>query len=360
MSQLDSRPDFIDALRLADRELADSGIPSLSARRLQRRFADPPSSRSPYRLPLAFGLCVAVVALLLTMLPVNSPMQPDNDALLLVTKASVDLQLHHGPTGQLSIQQGHCVLTHSTSGIQIYNRGKLVIEGLPDGLRLLDGSARFVVDKRDQGQPPARIQVSGGVIEVLGTEFAVSQRGLTGMVILHEGVIRFVPIDGDTKELRPGQTLLWPEETQALPVPDPVPVKAKAEQVDLEQPRLSTPKPNKPPIQQSLTVHELEEENQPPSKRPSVLSKLATLRSRRKFQQAAELLEETLRRDDVDHATREQLSYELALILGDQLRDTEASCKHWAFHMREFSDGRFSTEARSAQKRLGCGKLDTK
>ncbi|MBL4635023.1 MAG: hypothetical protein JKY56_14210 [Kofleriaceae bacterium] len=85
-----------------------------------------------------------------------------------------------------------------------------------------------------------------------------------------------------------------------------------------------------------------------------VISLVAKLRSRRKYQEAADLLREAIEDKSITKTIREQLSYELGVILSNQLIDKASACKHWGRHRKRYADGRYQSEVSSAETRLGC------
>jgi transmembrane sensor len=99
----------------------------------------------------------------------------------------------------------------------------------------------------------------------------------------------------------------------------------------------------------------------PPPEKPAataespetLLDRIAVLRSRGRYQEAAAALGTALR-GNLAPATRERLSYELGSILTHQLGDPRRACDHWRDHARRFGAGRYDREVRQAMARLGC------
>ncbi|HEY5924720.1 MAG TPA: hypothetical protein VIV11_23735, partial [Kofleriaceae bacterium] len=84
-----------------------------------------------------------------------------------------------------------------------------------------------------------------------------------------------------------------------------------------------------------------------------VIAELANLRARRRFADAATLLEQTLE-TELPIATLERLSYELGDIRSHQLADPGRACRHWQSHRARFPQGRYTAEVAAAVRRLGC------
>lgn len=348
------RPRFQDALRQADERYAARGIPAIVERRIRERLAD--QSRRPRRwVPAGLGVAtVAAAALFLLSLQSLSPEQlpgsPSIVAGFAIDDASRDLRLAATEDATLVIEAGECQAIHSEHGIQLRNSGPITVTDEEDGLRLVRGRATFAVDKRRPAQPPARIWVSHGRIEVLGTEFTIEQGAQGGEVKLHEGAIRFIDERGRIRTLEPGDALRWPlseepqVEVEATPesrTPAPVPASARDK------------RPTSADVQVALVPEPAQET--PASATPAtILQELAKLRSRGEYTKAVELLRRTLQAEDLAAATREQLSYELGTILTNQIRDPVAACEHWRAHVHQHPSGRYATEVASAQRRLDC------
>src|SRR5690606_767669 len=84
-----------------------------------------------------------------------------------------------------------------------------------------------------------------------------------------------------------------------------------------------------------------------------MIAEVTNLRVRRRFADAAALLERTLAAD-LPAATLERLSYELGDILTYQLADSALACSHWHSHRSRFPQGRYTDEVSAAVRRLGC------
>jgi hypothetical protein len=84
-----------------------------------------------------------------------------------------------------------------------------------------------------------------------------------------------------------------------------------------------------------------------------VIVDVANLRARRRFADAASLLERTLTAG-LPPATFERLSYELGEIQTYQLTGSDRACRHWRSHRARFPQGRYTNEIDAAVRRLHC------
>src|SRR5688500_12962312 len=162
--------------------MAKAGVPRAADERLRRRLLGGAARDSRPNRALALGLafgCVGVVALLL---------------------------LTRRPAPEIAT-----VAPTPTEGITVESASAdAVVQREAEGLRLVAGRIVVAVHKRARGLAPARVLVSGGAIEIMGTRFTVVQEGDGGQVTLHEGSIRFVGADGAITMMVPGQTVRWP------------------------------------------------------------------------------------------------------------------------------------------------------
>ena len=84
-----------------------------------------------------------------------------------------------------------------------------------------------------------------------------------------------------------------------------------------------------------------------------ILADLSRLRARRRFADAAAMLEQALA-SGLPSTTLERLSYELGDIRTHQLADPEHACRHWQSHRARFPQGRYTDEVAAAVRRLRC------
>ena len=245
------------------------------------------------------------------------------------------------------------------------------------GIRVERGHVDVDVTHRPTGAAPALVRVSHGTIAVLGTRFTIEQSEHGGHVVLHEGRIRFES-GGRSVILTPGSSLTWPlapiasTATPSSPGEPAPPARVDAEP-SMEPVRKETALPSSTPSPSTLPPSTLPPSTLPPSTLPPstsppstpsapqspavnidrVLADLANLRARRRFVDAAALLEQALTAE-LPIATAERLSYELGDIRTYQLADTARACRHWQSHRARFPQGRYSAEVAAAVRRLGC------
>ncbi|MGQ0504399.1 MAG: FecR domain-containing protein [Myxococcaceae bacterium] len=227
----------------------------------------------------------------------------------------------------VEITAGEATLLDRITGVEVRNEGPTALRRDLSGVRIVRGKARLQVQKRHKGTSPAIIFVSDGSIEVMGTQFTVTQKEYGGgQVTLHEGAIRFRPLRGTPVDLLPGQTLTWPlPEAMAVPAPPP-------------EPAAPTPlAPSSPGRARSAD---------------ELLQEVEVLRGRGEYETAARKLSEGLRSQPV--STRERLSFELGSILTHQIQDASRACAHWRRHTRQYSGGRYRQDVKRAQSALDC------
>jgi transmembrane sensor len=199
------------------------------------------------------------------------------------------------------------------------------------------------VNQRPPGARAAEVLVSGGTIQVLGTRFTVAQRNGSGRVTLHEGRIRFVAADRRALPvvLAPGESLQWP-----------VRISPARQASANEAPSASSTTP---------ALHDTKHADKGPGAPPgsararpmsALLERVAVLRSRGQYRQAADELAKALPPRAAPRA--ESASYELGSILTYQLADRVRGCAHWRRHQRQFAGGTFAAEVQRAQAKLGC------
>jgi len=249
-----------------------------------------------------------------------------------------------GADQSIAIQAGHGRLTDGDMSLEVSAGTRLRREAR--GVRLIRGAARFTVRARRPAEGPARVLVSRGSIEVLGTRFTVIQRELDGEVTLHEGSIRFVTLTGTVVPLMPGQSHRWPEPE---PAPATRPVAPEA------APAAPSPPPSPPKEPGTRVGGERLRQGAPTVPDVGVLlARVAELRDQRRYAEAARVLEHALRRP-LDAVDAERLSYELGTILTDRLTDRTRACRHWDEHGRRFGRGRYAREVTTARVKLHCG-----
>ncbi|MBX5482089.1 MAG: FecR domain-containing protein, partial [Myxococcaceae bacterium] len=223
-----SERNFQQALKEAERARETRTLPPDAERRIRARVEAAFERRRRFVLPTwTLGLATAVAAVALVVYVIARPARGP---------AAVNgFVAEQGAAGELLRAQGDAVI--ATAPVQVVDpRSRIhVIADLgaalkrePQGVRVMSGTVEVSVDKRHAGEPPARVFVSDGLIEILGTRFTISQGAHGGQVTLHEGSIRFRATDGRERMLRPGETLSWPlppkvATAPSTPAPLPVP-----------------------------------------------------------------------------------------------------------------------------------------
>jgi transmembrane sensor len=206
------------------------------------------------------------------------------------------------------------------------------------GVRVEVGMVEFDVERRSEGEAPLRIEVSHGVIEVLGTRFTIQQEAASGKVSVHTGTIRFVSVDGPKQLVSSGESLSWPMVAAVVPVSPPT-----IEAV--------------PPLAAELAPEKTRAKKAPRPIRyrdpEDLLHQVDALRGRGEFDEAVRYLRHglTLRLVPLTH---ERFSYELGSILTYRTGEHRAACLHWRGHLRQHGEGRYGQEVRQAMAAAGC------
>jgi len=328
-----SKPDLRVELQNEEAARHAQGMPSASRSRVWKRLSASvqPAPAFPRPGVIVAGLaCVAALAMvLLFIVPARPPGELNGFP---VTHASEDLRASV-VGADLEIQAGQVILRDEQQDMELSVVSPATLRREDRSVRLVRGTARFSVTPREPAKGLAVVLVSGGAIEVLGTQFTVEQGLESGQVAVSVGKIRFVPLSpGEPKFVSAGESLQWPMKT-----PPPV---------------IATPSPMLTPVPEP----ELEPEQKRVAATPSVeevLREVDVLRSRRQFERAARLLSRAM--GGQPRYTRERLSYELGSLMTHQLRDRKRACGHWRVHEREFRAGRYAEEISQARALLRCG-----
>lgn len=338
--------EFERGLEAASRETAHLRMPEAPSRRIRSRLADAMSGKAkPARArPVRWLTACAAAALAVSAIVLwhSYRAEPRRLAGWLVTEASVDLGATVGKDGVVEIRSGGCILTDVTWGGSLRPEGNSRLKREGNAIRIVSGTIAVSVKPRAPGASAAEVLVSGGTIQVLGTRFTVAESNGSGQVTLHEGHIRFVPADRTVAavNLAPGESLKWPlpsaPETAAPASTMPNDATAPAAP---EQSKALQPTPTPPSSASARPVETL-------------LERVAVLRSRGQYRQAAEELAKAL--PPVGAPGSESASYELGSILTYQLADRERGCAHWRRHERRFPSGTFAVEVQRAEQKLGC------
>lgn len=362
-----SKPDFVEALRKADEQLTAYALPPSVQVRMRNRLLDRQKHSASGRRIKAVGVGLAFAAALtaFVFLARSSKESTEHAAVVsagfAIESESDDLQLNIRPSGEVAIAGGMARLRQKEAGIAVANLSPVSLRSERQGIKFLKGKARFSVDKRLKAAGAVHVSVSHGRIEILGTDFTVVQGHDQGSVQLHEGVIRFVADDGTVEKLKPGDSLAWPlEKTAASKSISTHSGESGSPTIEASEPNTTPPKHSR----NAAVNHDREADSRETQAsrmassekvaQEDIIIRLAQLRSRGKFAQAAELLRTELQRRPWSVQKREQLSYELGSILTNHLRDTAKACSHWSQHLNRHGNGRYVAEARKTMQRLGC------
>jgi transmembrane sensor len=244
-----------------------------------------------------------------------------------------------GPDGVVTVAAGEAQLVDAEEGQTLAVQAEAVLRRAQPGAQLLRGTIEVTVAHRTPGQPALRIGVSDGAIEVLGTRFRVEQGASGGRVVLHEGSIRFVATDGRQRLLRPGEELRWPLADEVVPEPTVAPAPAP-----LPTPVAPTrPKRTRPAAPAPVRYVDADD----------LLRQVDVLRTKADYAEAVRYLTTGLARE-LRRDSRERFSFELGIILTDQLAEPRRACAQWARHTKEFGAGRYGREVTQAAARAGC------
>ncbi len=323
--------DFDSALQQADATLQSRGMPREAKLRLDARLFAPPPQRLAMALVAAVSVAVGFV-MVAWLAPRPDPLvggftvAPGELGHVQVTREAA-VELAEGSS-----------MRDEARGLEVSSLSLSMLRKEVSGVRLLRGHATFEVKKVTPGQQSVRVLVSSGAIEVRGTRFTVTERGEGGEVVLHEGKIVFLDVEGHEHVVLPGQAFQWP-----LPAPILQPPEAMEELEPLPPMR---PRP-------SAKTKEIDwREFDRRVHAEAVITELSQLRRGGAWTDAVRLLERELSRGAPD--TRERLSFELGLIYTWQLKDPAAGCAHWGQHRQEYPAGRFATEVERASAALEC------
>lgn len=288
------------------------------------------------------------------------------------------------------VLDGSCRVEPPRAGVVIESRATTRLRPTPGGVVLVDGTALLESMSGPEGVP-WRVEVPGGVLELLGTRLSVVVADDRGHVDLLEGTMRFVAEDGRVHAVEPGERFRFGAEGALATWIEPGDVDALAGEAGVgalgTEPgeEAAASDPGVPAADASVAA---EPDDQPalaagerlaalgretaegaegkagrgrgrssgavPSSEElrRVVDQVAELRAQRQYQAAVSLLRDALRQR-WDRHTREVLSYELGTILSTQLHDAGA-CAHWAAHREQFPAGRYARAIDRAEARLEC------
>ena len=218
---------LIGLLRSADQHLSTVKMRPEADRwiREQLRFAAGRYSGRRRRVLMSLSLAGAVATAVLAVWMVLGPFgkqtpqghmaatgQTTGETTLVVEPAIASEKmpcLTRESDGALELQ-GRCRLRLEHPGMEIETRQPARIRKESGGVRVMEGVAFFDVEPVPPGRPPARVWVSGGLMEVIGTRFGVTQMEDGGAVDLFEGRLRFVGPAGLARYIEAGRRFRWP------------------------------------------------------------------------------------------------------------------------------------------------------
>ena len=329
------KPDeFGEELRALDREFEARGMPADVDARLRARL-ERPSRRIPW-VPLVLATAAAAV---IAFVLISSPTKVGG--LVVEQSSGFSTSVVHGV---ISVNEGTATLRDTELAASLSVEPGVEVERFPSGARVRRGRVKFEVARLSSRTASYSVNVSHGVIEVMGTSFVIQQGPDSGSVQLLEGSLRFLAPDSRIVKLSPGDTLQWP--LPPVKVEEPTPV-----ELPVEKPRVA-PRPPTP-----VEPKPIEPVTQPPTPFSSdaVLARVAMLRSRRSYEEAVQVLNEALT-EAPNAATRERLGFELGSLLTHQLHDAPRACAFWSAFRREHPHGRYEEELTSTVATLGCEK----
>jgi hypothetical protein len=201
------------------------------------------------------------------------------------------------------------------------------LELLDKGVAVREGVALFFVDHVANPDAPARVGVSGGTIEILGTRFVVSQARERGHVDLIEGAIRFRRLDGMLEDVEAGRRYAW-----SSPVVE----------ADASTPPLQPPPRNVGDAASEELAEDLAEG----------LAEVARLRRAGELAAAIAKLD-ALAHDQHDARTLEVISYERGTLV-ERSASADAACQFWLEHRRDYPSGRYEREVDARLAQLDC------
>jgi len=211
------------------------------------------------------------------------------------------------------------------------------LQRTPDGLKLNQGRARFQVQPVEPQQPPFRVQVGAGTIEVVGTLFDVHTEGERGTLAVTQGIVAFIWRHNGARSLvKAGEQLSWPP---AVPPVAPFEPAAPTTSEPTATPTPSHNKPAKRPLLAPPVAPAALDQLSPPPTLAELMRRLAQLKSQHRHAEAVALLQSALQDSTLSDLQQERLSYELGLLLRDSSDDRAAACAHWRAHIAKFPNG---------------------
>jgi len=247
------------------------------------------------------------------------------------------------------------------------------LSGRERGISLHAGSVTFDVDPiREPDAPPVEIGVPFGLIEVLGTRFAVRAVSDGGEVVLYKGRIRFRHASGLIESLQPGERLQWTSTSMSSPSSQrPTPAVAATGSMEartfVDAPTIP-PEPSRQPAAETQVEHVPEPRKVKPAPKridaktanassvrlaqseheqlARTLEQVSKLRRRGQYEEALRLLNElddwisesSPTETESSSRTREVLSFEAGTL--HKLAHGNV-CAHWQRHLERFPYGSY-------------------
>jgi transmembrane sensor len=380
---MSERRSFIEELReLDDAKQAERlrpGAVHRIARRLDAELlqAELPTRRRTWIPMASFAAGAALVLAVFTL---------DGEPQVATRQEAAPLPLHaawqvggdncHVTRGETElVLDGSCrVAPPNREGVVIESRATTRLQPTEHGVVLVEGTALFEAMSGPEGVP-WRVEVPGGVLELLATRLSVVVSGDHGHVDLLEGSMRFVAADGRVHAVEPGERFrfgaggalaMWVEPAVST-ADEPVADEPVADEPVADEPAADelAAAAEQPPLAAGERLAALGRPDAGKGSRRDrgdaasseelrrIVEQVAELRAERQYQAAVSLLRDALGRR-WDRRTREVLSYELGMILSTQLRDRDGACAHWAAHRERFPAGRYTKAIARAQARVGC------
>lgn len=335
------RPDIAELLRGHDAELQKVPLSLSAEMRVRRRLRESTTVAARPTRFLLIGLVAGASALLVGSWLGLGAREPGAKQALAPSVSRGDCVLDDQADGVEL--RGHCTFRYqsvrvSTDSLANLRRGAR-------GLELIRGEAWFDVEHVPLGQPPVRVQVGGGTIEVLGTRFFVNQDAGRGSVLLSAGRIRFVAEGSAPVELLPGARHDWvnrpraaaeiaPPASASLPI-EPAPIEPASRPPSKERraavPGASSARPEAPSVEEAL-------------------SRAVRLRSQGRYRDALEQLAH-VQSAALDARTAEALSFETGSLL-ERTGDRARACSQYTAHLRRFPAGDTHAFAERRQREL--------
>ncbi len=341
----DARPSFVDALKAAEAGLAEDALRPASARRIWRRLStrQAAGAASPWFRAGAFVAAVAAGALLCMAWLHWGYGEAVGGFEVSSRSPGFESTVAQGV---VSVSGGEATLEDKALRLQVHVGQGARLKREAGGLRVVSGEASFVAQKRLPSEAPARVLVSGGAIEVIGTRFTVKQSGDSGELVLYEGVVRFVVSDGRIVSVLPGEAFRWPVPPEP-PLQPPAPEGVGAGGADAGEELAAPPvvqvpsddQPSRPQSAGDWSVHDRL------LRARVVLEEVPELRAKGQGRQALFRIRNALAHD-LPATTREQLSAWEAEILEEDLDQPEAACRQWREHLWLFPGGRYEERAK--------------